>query len=45
LAFTIDSDTQITVTTPAHVDGDVDVVVTTLGGSDTEIDGFTYDAG
>src|SRR5690606_25849044 len=40
-AFTVDSDTQITVTTPAHAAGPVDVTVMTLGG--TSAPGtFTY---
>jgi len=39
---TVDSDTQITCTTPAHAAGVVDVIVTTPAGSITETDGFTY---
>lgn len=40
----IDSNTstQIVVTTAAHAAGLVDVIVTTPGGSDTEVDAFTY---
>ncbi len=36
------SATQITATTPAHIAGAVDVVVTTPGGSGTLTNGFTY---
>jgi large repetitive protein len=36
------SDTELTVTTPAHAAGVVDVTVTTSGGSDTLTGGFTY---
>ena len=39
---TVNSDTQITCTSPAHAPGAVDVVVTTLGGSATSVGGFTY---
>jgi hypothetical protein len=39
---TVDSDTQITCTSPAHAAGAVDVVVTTPGGSATSTGGFTY---
>jgi len=38
----IDSDTQITCTTPPHTSGVVDVTVTTPGGSITVPGGFTY---
>ena len=38
----VDSDTQITCTTPSHPIGAVDVVVTTAGGIDTSVGGFTY---
>lgn len=41
-AFTVDSDGQITATTPPHAAGAVDVEVTTPGGADTLPDGFTY---
>ena len=36
------TDTSITVTAPPLGVGSVDVIVTTLGGSDTETDGYTY---
>jgi hypothetical protein len=39
---TVNSDTQITCTTPAHAAGPVDVVVTTPGGPATSVGGFTY---
>jgi hypothetical protein len=44
MAFTVDSDTQITATGPAHVAGTVDVTVTTYSGtSDTSpFDEFSY---
>ncbi|MBI3173792.1 MAG: IPT/TIG domain-containing protein [Chloroflexi bacterium] len=38
----VNSDTQITCTTPAHTAGPVDVVVTVPGGSATSVGGFTY---
>ena len=38
----VTSATQATVTTPPHPAGDVDVSVTTPGGSDTLVAGFTY---
>ncbi|GEM_PF-1150544 len=41
-SFIVDSATQITVVTPAHAAGAVDVVVTTSNGSATAVDGFTY---
>jgi large repetitive protein len=40
---TVVSDTEVTATTPAGTAGDVDVVVTTSGGSDTLAAGFTYE--
>ncbi|WP_149257114.1 IPT/TIG domain-containing protein [Actinomadura sp. K4S16] len=43
-AATALSETQITATAPPGLTGAQDVVVTTLGGSDTEVDGFTYPA-
>lgn len=45
-AFTVDSDTQITVTSPAHAAGAVNIVVTSLGGSSATAAGnaFTYAA-
>jgi hypothetical protein len=39
---TVNSDTQITCTSPAHAAGPVDVVVTTVGGPVTSAGGFTY---
>jgi uncharacterized repeat protein (TIGR01451 family) len=39
---TVDSSTQITCTTPAHVVGPVNVVVTTPGGTATSAGGFSY---
>jgi hypothetical protein len=46
-AFTVDSDTQITATSPAHATGTVDVTVHTLGGTSATSAGdqFTYVAG
>jgi len=43
-AFHVDSDTQITVTAPAHAAGSVQVRVTTTGGSspDTSADDYAY---
>ncbi|NEX95015.1 IPT/TIG domain-containing protein, partial [Caulobacter sp. 17J65-9] len=41
-SFTVNSDTQITVTTPAHAAGAVDVAVVSPGGSGTYVGGFTY---
>jgi len=41
-SFIVDSATQITVVTPAHAAGAVDVVVTTSNGSATAVGGFTY---
>jgi hypothetical protein len=40
--FEVESDTQITATTPEGSVGPVDVVVTTVAGSDTLSNGFTY---
>ena len=42
--FTLNSDTQITVTMPANAPGVVNVHVTTPGGTTTEIVQYTYDA-
>lgn len=39
---TVNSDTELTATTPAGTAGTADVVVTTSGGSDTLEGGFTY---
>ena len=39
---TVDSVTQMTCVSPAHAAGPVDVVVTTPGGEDTSVNGFTY---
>ena len=44
-SFTVVSDTQLTAVTPAGAAGTADVVVTTTGGSDTLVAGFTYVAG
>jgi hypothetical protein len=41
-AFAIESDTELTVTTPAGTTGAKDVVVTTAGGTATKTGGFTY---
>jgi hypothetical protein len=41
-AFTVDSATQITFTTPAGAEGAANVAVTTWGGTATMTDGFTY---
>lgn len=41
-SFTIESDTEVRVITPAHAAGAVNVVITTPGGTDTETGGFTY---
>ena len=43
-SLTVTSDTQLTVTTPAHAAGAVNVVITTPGGSVTQTGGFTYQA-
>ncbi|MEM7166139.1 MAG: IPT/TIG domain-containing protein, partial [Planctomycetota bacterium] len=43
-SVTFDSATQLTVTTPAHAAGAVDVVVSNGNGSSTLVGGFTYDA-
>ena len=42
--YEVDSDTQISFTSPPHAIGAVDVVVTTPGGSATAAGGFTYNA-
>lgn len=44
-SFSVLSDGQLTAVTPAGAAGEVDVVVTTTGGSATLTDGFTYLAG
>ncbi len=41
-AMTVNSDTQITVTTPVHTSGTVDVVVTSAGGSATGTNAYRY---
>ena len=41
-SFTINSDSQITATTPAHAAGVVSVVITTPGGTATGTNAFTY---
>jgi len=41
---TANTDTSLSVTTPAKTEGAVDVVVTTASGSDTVIGGYTYNA-
>ncbi|MFE7542026.1 IPT/TIG domain-containing protein [Streptomyces platensis] len=43
--FSVLSDTSLSVVTPPGTAGAVDVIVTTSGGSDTEVGGFTYIAG
>ncbi len=43
-SYTVNSDTQITATAPAHAAGVVNVVVTNSTGSGTLTNGFTYDA-
>ncbi|QOV40152.1 IPT/TIG domain-containing protein [Streptomyces ferrugineus] len=40
--LTVESDTKLTVTTPASTSGAKDVIVTTAGGSVTKTGGFTY---
>jgi hypothetical protein len=40
--FTIDSDTQITATAPAHAAGQVNIVITTPGGTATATNGYLY---
>ena len=40
--FTLNSDTSISIVTPAHSSGSADVVVTTTGGATTKSAGFTY---
>src|SRR5439155_878407 len=44
-AITANTATQITVTTPTHAAGAVDVVVTTPGGNTTSTGGYTFQAG
>ena len=46
-SFSVDSSTQITATSPAHVPGTVDITVTTLGGTSatSASDRFTYVSG
>ena len=46
MAFTVDSDTQVTATAPAHAAGTVSVIVTTPGGSspNTAADDYSYTA-
>jgi hypothetical protein len=41
-SYTVDSDTQITATTPAHTSGPVDVVVSSVGGDSAPLT-YTYD--
>lgn len=41
---TVDSATQVTLTTPAHAAGAVDVVLTASGGTVTKTEGYTYQA-
>ncbi|MDQ2701875.1 MAG: IPT/TIG domain-containing protein [Pseudomonadota bacterium] len=41
-SFTVDNDTQITATTPAHAAEAADVAVTTSGGTDTAAGAFTF---
>lgn len=41
-SFTVDSTTQITATTAAHAAGAVNVLVTTPGGIQTAVSGFTF---
>lgn len=41
-SFTVDSDTQVTATTPAHAAGAVDVAVTAPGGTATSAGAYTY---
>lgn len=41
-SFVVDNASKITATTPVHVPGPVDVVVTTPGGSATRANGYTY---
>jgi PKD repeat protein len=43
-SYTVNSDTQITATSPAHAVGAVTVVVTTLGGSASIANAYTYTA-
>jgi hypothetical protein len=41
-SFTVDSDTQVTASTPAHTAGQVDVSLTTPGGIVTKVAAYTY---
>lgn len=41
-SYTVDNATHITATTAAHAAGAVNVLVTTLGGTQTAVNGFTY---
>ncbi|WP_174990110.1 IPT/TIG domain-containing protein [Pandoraea aquatica] len=41
-SVTFNSATSLTVTTPAHAAGDADIVVTTVGGSVTQVGGFKF---
>jgi hypothetical protein len=43
-SFTVNSDTQITATSPAQADGDVQVTVTTAAGTSSDATYFTYTA-
>lgn len=45
LSFTVNSDTKITATTPAHAAGTIEVVVTNLNGSSTSSAGSKYTYG
>lgn len=40
--FVVDSDTQISVVSPAHAVGAVDVIVANPGGDGTSVNGYTY---
>lgn len=44
-AFGVINSTTLAVITPSNTAGSVDIVITTLGGSATVVDGFTYVAG
>lgn len=44
-SFSVIDATTVTASTPAHAAGAVDVVITTDGGSATDVGGFTYAAG
>ena len=41
-SFTVDTDTQISTTSPAHAEGPVNVVITTPGGTATGTNGYLY---